>query len=726
MSVHGKRYPHGNFATLWNLVLAAVLGATWAAAPGHAQDSSQPAAAPPSLRAPAVPLVTHNPYFSIWSDSDRLTDSNTRHWTGKEQQLTGLVRIDGQCYRWMGRDPRGLPALQQVERTLTPTRTSYTFQSPQISLRVTFLQPALPDDLQTLSRPVTYLIWKAQSRDGQSHQVELYLDAAATVAVDHPAERVVWSRFQRQSLDLLRVGTFRQPVLVRSGDDVRINYGWFYLAAPRDQAGLLLRAGTYDGRRQFARTGTLPPDDDLDAPRAANSDRPAPPLMMAAVSLGAVGAAPVERHLLLAYDEIFEVEYLQRRLYPLWRRYYPDAGDMLDAAERDFARVRGESAGFDRALRRDLVQAGGVRYADIAVLAYQQTWAAHGLAENIDGQPYMFPKEDFSNGSISTVDVIYPSAPFFLLLNPKLLEAQLTPVFQYAQLARWKFPFAPHDLGKYPLANGQLYGGGETSEVDQMPVEESGNMILLCDALARIEGNPSYAQRYWPLLTKWAEYLAEKGMDPANQLSTDDFAGHLAHNANLSIKAIEALGAYAQLAQQLGHAKQAAKYGPMAKQMAAKWQTMASEGDHYKLAFDSPNTWSQLYNLVWDQLLELNLFPENVRDRAIAFYKTKLNPYGLPLDNRKDYTKLDWSIWTATMARNPADFRTFIAPIYNFLNATPDRVPMTDWFDTKTAKMVGFQARSVVGGVYIKMLDEPALWKQWADRSLRQPDGATP
>lgn len=701
------------------LAFAGIAAFAQTAPPGNGSSSAQTAnngVAP--LRAPAVPLVTHDPYFSIWSDADRLTDINTTHWTGKQQQLTGLIRIDGHAYRWMGRDPKGVPVMDQVRQELTPTRTIYRFQTPQISLEVTFLQPALPDHIKTLSRPVTYLVWKVQSHDGQTHKVELYLDAASTVAVDHPSERVIWSRIDRKRLDAVRVGTMRQPVLVRSGDDVRINYGWFYLAAPKDQ-GVELIAGNRDERREFVQNGTLPANDDLDAPRAANSDRPSPPLMMAEIELGQVGATPVERHVLLAYDEIFEAEYLERKLYPLWRDYYPNAGRMLDDSARQYQQVARESVQFDHDLESDLVRAGGAKYAAIAVAAYQQTWAAHGLAENLHGRPYMFPKEDFSNGSISTVDVIYPTAPFFLLLNPKLLEAQLTPVFEYAQLDRWKFPFAPHDLGKYPLANGQLYGGGETSEVNQMPVEESGNMILLCDALAHSEGNAKYAERYWPLLTKWAAYLADKGMDPANQLSTDDFAGHLAHNANLSVKAIEALGAYAQLAQQLGHANTARKYSSMSKQMATRWQTMASEDGHYKLAFDTAGSWSQLYNMVWDQLLGLDLFPDSVRARSIAFYKTKLHPYGLPLDNRKDYTKLDWSIWTATMAKNQSDFRMFIDPIYKFLNQTPDRVPMTDWYGTVTAKEVGFQARSVVGGVYIKMLADPNIWHKWAARGLQ-------
>jgi hypothetical protein len=208
-------------------------------------------------------------------------------------------------------------------------------------------------------------------------------------------------------------------------------------------------------------------------------------------------------------------------------------------------------------------------------------------------------------------------------------------------------------------------------------------------------------------------YLKEKGLDPENQLCTDDFAGHLAHNANLSLKAILALGAYAKMCDMAGRKDQAAEYRALAEQFVQQWVKLADDGDHYRLAFDRPGTWSQKYNLVWDKLLGLKLFPPEVARKEIAFYKTRLNRFGLPLDNRATYTKTDWEVWTATLATSWSDFDVLMGPVYRFVDQTPDRVPLTDWYMTPDAKLKGFRARPVIGGVFIKMLDDPAVWKKW-------------
>jgi len=671
------------------------------------------------LRAPATPLVVHDPYFSIWSTGDRLTDGPTKHWTGVRHELNGLVRVDAKTYRFLGNANGEIPALEETSRQITPTRTVVTLQSAEIELRVTFLTPAFPDDLRIMARPITYLVWDVKSRDGDRHDVAIYLDADAAIATNSRDESVVWSRAEVKGLHLLRTGTTTQPMLEKFGDNLRIDWGYFTIAVPAAEGASEEAAGNEAYREKFLTTGTIPEEDDLAQPRMPASRYPPPPTLNLVLKVGSVDATPVTRHVLLGYDDGYSVEYMQQRLLPYWRKEFPTFSALLEGAERDFEPLRKRAEQYDAELQHDLTQAGGPEYAAIATLAFRQAIGAHKLVEDASGVAFFMPKENFSNGSISTVDVIYPSSPMFLFLNPKLAEAQLEPVLRYAQSGRWKFPFAPHDLGVYPLANGQLYGGGEVSEEDQMPVEESGDMILMVAAIAHAEHNADFAARYWPLLTKWAEYLLDKGFDPENQLCTDDFAGHLAHNTNLSIKAIEALAAYSKLAEKLGDHKAAARYETAAKSMAAKWVSMARDKDHYKLAFDKDNTWSQKYNLVWDNILDIHMFPAEVADEEIAFYKTKVNLYGLPLDNRATYTKLDWTLWTATLARNPADFQLLVHPVFEFLNQTPDRVPMTDWYDTISAREVSFQARSVVGGVYIKVLADPQLWSKWVARASK-------
>jgi hypothetical protein len=399
-----------------------------------------------ALRAPATPLVVHDPYFSIWSTGDRLTDGPTRHWTGVPQPLNGIIRIDGKNFRYLGNADPGIPALEETDRQITPTRTIVTMQSPQIELRLTFLTPAFPDDIRIMARPITYLTWDVKSRDGNVHSVALYLDADGTVASDNGEEPVVWSRAEVEGLHLLRVGTSSQPMLQKSGDDLRIDWGYFYIAAPASEGSVERAAGNQTYRDSFISTGYIPVDDDLAQPRMPQSRYPSAPALNLVLPFGRVGSAPISRHVLLGYDDVYSVEYMHQKLLPDWRKEFSTFGELLEGAERDYLPLKKRAEQFDADLEHDLVQAGGAEYAAIATLAFRQAIAAHKLVEDVNGVPFFMPKENFSNGSISTVDVIYPSSPMLLLLNPKLVEAQLEPVMRYAQMSRWKFSFAPHDL----------------------------------------------------------------------------------------------------------------------------------------------------------------------------------------------------------------------------------------------------------------------------------------
>jgi len=168
-----------------------------------------------------------------------------------------------------------------------------------------------------------------------------------------------------------------------------------------------------------------------------------------------------------------------------------------------------------------------------------------------------------------------------------------------------------------------------------------------------------------------------------------------------------------RIARGVGDTQLAERYAKVVKPLPTQWERMAIDGDHYKLAFDQPGTWSQKYNLVWDDILDLHLFPKKLMQTEWAFYAKQMQPYGLPLDNRKSITKLDWEVWTATLAPDDGQYRDLIHRLVIWADMTPSRVPTTDYYDTISGRQMGFQARSVVGGVFIKALMDPEVVEHW-------------
>ena len=583
---------------------------------------------------------------------------------------------------------------------VTATQTAYEFEAGGVGLTLTFTSPLLLDEVESLARPASYVTFALRSLDAQPHAAQVLFTASGLLATNRGDQDVIAETAgSAGGLALLRVGSKDQSVLGRKGDDVRIDWGYAYLGLPQKYGSKTAIASPHSLRESFAEKGTFPAQSEAGVATQAQNVA-----MGVLLNFPKLGLKPVGNHLILAYDDVYSVQYFGQNLRGWWRRDPTmTAAKMLATAEKDYARLLTKCRLTDRKIYNDALAAGGQPYADLCQLVYRQAISAHKTVAAPDGGLLFFSKENFSNGSIGTVDITYPSAPLFLLYNPVFLKGMLEPIFYYSESGKWTKPFAAHDVGTYPIANGQTYG-------EDMPVEECGNMLILTAAIAKAESKPDYARKHWPTLTIWAEYLAKEGLDPANQLCTDDFAGHLARNANLSVKAIVALAAYGQLAAQLGDAATASEYRKLALDFAKKWQELASDGDHYALTFDKPEgSWSQKYNLVWDKLLNLNVFPAEVARKEIAYYLTKQQAFGLPLDSRKTYTKSDWIIWTATLASNPADFRALIEPLHRYARETPSRVPLSDWHETTDGKMVGFQARSVVGGFWMKALERKLL-----------------
>ncbi|RHJ92102.1 glutaminase domain-containing protein [Parabacteroides bouchesdurhonensis] len=809
-------------------------------------------AAENNLRAPAVPLVTIDPYTSIWSFADKLNEENTRHWTGKNFPLLGGIRVDGKSYRFMGVDdfsvtpvvgtaanglwegmytekapagdwmtvdykadgwktakaafgakenphlsttwttddiwvrrtfdmPSGLSdeplyvqyshddnievyvngtlvavtgngldydllkeipesvvktlkptgnviaahchnngggayvdlgisqkvksdnsfdaCAKQIAVNVMPTQTFYTFECGGVQLDVIFTAPFLTDDLDLMASPFNYITYQVRSLDGKEHDVQVYMETTPQLAVNSIDQAVSFEMIDKNGMTYLKTGSVEQPVLGKSGDDLRIDWGYLYLAAEQSPRVTMSIDEYFATKNEFMVNGKL-------SGKVGNvsADMQKQMTVLAyADNLGKVSNNMVSGHVMIGYDDLYSIQYFGDNRMPYWKHNGEvDIFKAFSNGAKNYANVMQRCQAFDAQMMQDAVASGGQKYAELCALVYRQAIAAHKLVTDKEGNLLFFSKENFSNGSIGTVDITYPSAPLFLVYNPELLKGMLNPIFYFSESGKWTKPFAAHDVGTYPLANGQTYGG-------DMPVEESGNMLILMAAIAQIEGNADYAAKHWDVLTTWADYLQKEGLDPENQLCTDDFAGHFAHNTNLSIKAIIGVAGYGKLAAMLGKNDVADRYTNAAKEMAAKWVTMANDGDHYRLTFDQPGTWSQKYNLVWNRLLGFNIFPTDVATTEMAYYKTKQNKYGLPLDNRKDYTKSDWILWSACLTGNPADFTALVEPVWLYANETTSRVPLSDWHFTSNGSQRGFQARSVVGGYFMKMLNDKIL-----------------
>jgi hypothetical protein len=661
-----------------------------------------------NFRPPAVPLVTADPYLSIWSEADRLTDKNTQHWTHSEQSLVSLIRIDGQCFRLMGDDPDSVPALPQTSLEVWPTRSIYEFENANVQVTLTFMTAALPHDLHVFTRPLSYIAWSVKSVDGKRHAISIYDSTSSELAVNDPSQTVDWEHKTCGPLTALKVGSDEQNLLAPAGDATRIDWGYAYAAAPTAVSTAAI-GGDGELTSAFVTSGTLPATDDNRQPRAVSDDQP---VLAFTFDLGKVGGVPVDRHVIVAYDELYSIKFSGTNLRPYWRRNGLGPSDLLTSAEADYPTLVTWCTQFDHALVDDLTKVGGPEYAQVAAAAYRECLAANGYAADANKQLLMFTKENTSNGDIATVDVIFPQDPMLIFLSPTLAKASIVPVLDYAESPRWNFPNAPHDLGTYPIARADGNAG------EAMVVEESGNMLLITDAICQEDGNARFVGPYWDKLTQWAQFLQQYGLDPEDQLCTDDFMGHLAHNANLSVKAVLALAAYGDMCRIKGDATDAKTYHNLAAADAQHWMSAASDGDHYRLAFDKPGTWSQKYNLVWDKILGLGIFPPAVAQSEIAYYKTKILPYGTPLDSRTHLTKTDWSIWTATLADNQRDFQSFIDPIYDYFNETTTRDPEADSYVTDDIHSGGMHARPVVGGFFIKALSDRALWQKWSTGDL--------
>ena len=634
----------------------------------------------------AVPLITVDPYFSIWSCSDKLYNGYTKHWTEKPWPMYAAVYLDGESYPVCGttQDFKTLRRrITQTDLKITPLSTIYTFENEIAKVELTFTTPLLLDRPDIMSRPVSYIAYNVEVKKENVEDVEFVFGISADGCVNSPDQNVV---FKRTPFSMSCGSEIQNPISM-SGDRVTIDWGYLHLCdkdAHISRSPNMYRGISTNTRSKDARAIDIP----FLLNKAYNPLVDAP--YMFVIKQGTKGV------ITLAYDEIKPIEYFYTQLDEYYTKYFGSFEEMVNAAIKEYPEIKKMCDEFDAKLMSE-ASALNEEYEYITSLAYRQAIAAHKLVEDTEGNILFLSKEDDSNGCIGTLDVTYPSIPLFLKYNPELVKGMLRPIIKYANSDEWTFDFTPHDVGRYPIANGQVYGNNKFKS--QMPVEEAGNMLLCLAAVKKYaNGDTELFDANKDLMKTWVNYLIKYGYDPEDQLCTDDFAGRLARNCNLSLKAILGIAAYADLSGD-------ASYMEKAKEMAKNWEVDA-KADHVgtRLTFDKADSWSLKYNIVWDSILGYNIFSDEVKKNEIKVYTEKMNRYGVPLDSRALFTKIDWLMWSTKIWDDKEYFDKVCKSIADMINETTDRVPLTDWYYTTTGEYRAFINRTVVGGLFINLI----------------------
>ncbi|CZT03416.1 probable glutaminase A [Rhynchosporium agropyri] len=669
-------------------------------------------------RPPAIPLAVKSPYMSTWLEvgSDggsggNLAGSWPRFWAGPQPGpvagrngavtgWAGFIKVDGEAYTWMGAASVNgwTPTLvTQDSFEYTSQRSTFILNAGgKVTMNVTFLSPLTPKDIKRQSIIGTYLSVTVSSRDGANHDVQLYADTSAEwVNPTHNQEPVAWSYSVQNGVASHKSFQRTESEFNADYPDDAAHWGnWYWSTA--STPSMSYQSGSDQTVRSIFLSNSVLPDTQDTEYRAISSRWP---VFAFSNALGSVGNTPVSTLYTIVHAQKNAIYFNGANglvsLPSLWTSYWSTDLGMVNYFHKDWPSNTGA---LDHKIAVDSLNTGGQDYLTITSLSARQAFGAVQLC-GTPAKPYLFLKEISSDGNTQTVDVLFPTMPIFLYLNPSLVKYMLDPLYENQEAGRFPQTYSLHDLGaNYPRAIGHPTGDGEP-----MPLEECGNMIIATLAYVQRTGDTAYLSQHYKILKQWTGYLVQEALIPAYQLSTDDFQGQLANQTNLALKGIIAIEAMSVVARKIGNLADAKTYTDIAHDYIAKWQDLAvvknANPPHTNLAYQDPQSHGLLYNLYGDALLGLNLVPKSIYSMQSTFYPSVAQTYGVPLDTRNVFTKSDWEMWVAAIS-TPSTKSMFISKLANWINTTPTNRAFSDLYNTQTGDFANgpFIARPVVGG----------------------------
>ncbi len=630
------------------------------------------------MKLPSYPIATIDPHFSIWSKADKINTADTYLWCGIKKRIEGTVTVDGETFSFLGNSPA-----KKLEQTATKIKAfvaEYVFEGKSFNFVFKTWSPFLFDNMQLLSLPCAFFDTKITFTDSKEHTVSVDFTAFNELCLGKREKKIIKETKEYKGISIAKMGLAKQKPLNDSGDTFAADWGYVCLggeSCDKNDTGLT--------SRHTAKVKDC-----------------------------------AEFTSVIAYDDVYSINYFGNFLTGLWKEKFSTIEEAITYCLNNRDVLLRKINAQNEKIESD-AKPFGENYVNMLNAAARQVFAGHKLVRSKDGDLLYLSKECHSNGCINTVDVSYPAMPLFLLYCPKLVKAMLAGIFLFASMPVWKHDFAPHDIGRYPLACGQVYAFVHPkhffsakrgykkiykskshdiyTDKYQMPVEECGNMIILSYSYFVESGDKAFLEQYYPQLEMWANYLVNKGVILDNQLCTDDFAGHSTKNVNLAIKGIMGIACFGRICDAIGKNN---SYLKTAADFAAELCN-ACEVTDTALPFSVGNkdSWSLKYNLVWDKIYGFDLFSKDIYAAESLEYKNRLNKYGVPLDYRRDFTKTDWMLWAACLDETKENIDLFSEKILLYLAETKDRNCFSDWIETKEPEQRGFSHRTVQGGLWM-------------------------
>ncbi|KAJ9268181.1 hypothetical protein DTO212C5_5723 [Paecilomyces variotii] len=669
-----------------NRSLWSVFVATWT----FVALSSSNAASFTPFQPPSYPLAVRSPYLSAWLPgnlANSLPSSAPQFWSGNDLAWSVIVRVDGVAYNVFGVTD-ALDGTQQAaltDATFTSTHSTFTLTAGDGTVKLDFFSPVSPKNYLRQSLPFSYL---TVTVSGTSGNVQVYSDIDDTWTGQSSASS--WSYSTNGTTGVYQITPANPITYAESANEQALWGEAVYATRPSDGGTLTSASGPPSTvRSEFVSNGKL----SNSYPGWTSGG-----VVGFAHDLGTISGSSA---VTFAIGHVREeaINYLGAAQTGYYRASYPETVAAVTYFLDDYSDAASESTTFDNLIQSSGNSAYGSNYSDILALSVRQTFGGIELTipnQSLDTSDVQaFLKEISSDGNIQTVDVIYATFPIFYVLNPDFIRLLLQPVFTYLDQGSYTEAYAPHDLGAhYPNAT-----GWDSSTEEAMPVEESGNVILLTYAYQSASNQTDLATTYSSYLQKYAQYLNENGEYPAAQYSLNDALGKLANQTNLGVKAAVALGAYNKLF------SSSTQYTSAATTFADNIYTNRlgtnSGGNYYTLQY-GVEPWFLVFNNYPDILFDLGIFPQESYNATSDFYPTVRSTAGIPLDGSLQWGQTNWQAWVAAISGSSTQ-EVFISDLHAYISNGLNTAPFSDryWVEDSGEYTAGqsytFRARPTLG-----------------------------